>query len=133
MSSPRLRATATAAAIAAALGRPASRVDIDRRWAEADLGAAEGRTIVELEASDPELAARLARGEADIDWPGGETASSLAARVTSAWRDVLAAGRPVVVVSHSGPIRLALAIAGGVAPEAIDFPAPGESRRVEVS
>jgi broad specificity phosphatase PhoE len=133
VSSPRLRATATAAAIVAAVGRPAGTVDIDRRWAEADFGSVEGRSFAELEASFPDLAARLALGDTEIDWPDGETAAALAARVAVAWLDVIAADRPVVVVSHAGPIRIALALAARVSPEAVRLPAPGELRRVVVS
>ena len=40
------------------------------------------------------VAARLAAGEADIDWPGGETASALLARVTAAWEAILDTGQP---------------------------------------
>jgi len=122
-----------AIAIVAELGRPASTVDIDRRWAEADFGSVEGRSFAELEASFPDLAARLAGGETEIDWPGGETAAALAARVAVAWLDVIRADRPVVVVSHAGPIRIALALAARVSPEAVRLPAPGELRRVAVS
>ena len=73
----------------AALGRPRRRsptrpvrpgVEIDPRWREADVGIAEGRTFDELAAIAPDVAAALAGGELAIDWPGGETHASLAAR-----------------------------------------------------
>ena len=133
MSSPRVRATATAAAIVAALGRPATSIDLDERWAEADCGLAEGRTFAELEASIPDLAAALARGATEIDWPGGETAAALVKRVTAAWREVTQASRPVVIVSHAGPLRIALALASGVSVDTVAFLAPGEARRIELS
>ena len=40
--------------------------------------------------SSPELAARLAAGDTDIDWPGGETAAALDDRVREAWAALLA-------------------------------------------
>jgi probable phosphoglycerate mutase len=128
VSSPLRRATETAEAIASALGRPGSDVELDPRWAEVDVGVAAGRTFDELAADEPDLAARLAAGETAIDWPGGETDAAFTARVAAAWSDLLAAGRPTVVVSHAGPIRLALALAAGVPPATVSFPAPGEAR-----
>ena len=41
----------------------------------------------------PDLARALADGDAEIDWPGGETAASLAERVASAWDALSRLGR----------------------------------------
>lgn len=123
VASPLLRARQTASAIAAAIGIDG--FTIDDRWAETDFGVAEGLTFDELEANQPAIALRVARGDALIDWPGGETAEALRTRVEAAWRDL--AGRPgtFVVVSHGGPLRLAIALATDVDPAEVVMPAPG--------
>lgn len=119
-SSPR-RARSTAAPIATALGVQPT---VDPRWAETDFGRFEGRTWAELEVEDPPLAARLAAGETDIDWPDGEPAATFHARVAAALADVLADGRPTVVVAHGGPIRLAVALVTGRPPATVTLPPP---------
>ena len=91
VTSPARRARQTAAAIAAAAG--VDGIEVDERWQEADFGIAEGRTFDELAALDPAIAAALAGGATDIDWPGGETAADLAARVAAAWADLGARAR----------------------------------------
>jgi broad specificity phosphatase PhoE len=112
VSSPSRRALATATAIAAAAGLEP--VEIDPRWSEADMGIAEGRTFAELERMAPGLALALAGGDAAIDWPGGETSASLAGRVEAAWHALRDADLDAVVVSHGGPLRIAMALALGV-------------------
>jgi len=128
VASPRRRAIETLAALARALGRDQGSVEIDGRWAEVDFGIAEGRTFDELAALRPDLAERLAAGDTTIDWPGGGTAAELTARVTRAWQDLVADGRPALIVAHAGPIRAALAIATGTWPADVAIPAPGEVR-----
>ena len=118
VSSPSLRALRTATAIAAAAGL--GPVETDPRWLEADLGTAEGRTFVELERMAPGLARALADGDSAIDWPGGETSASLANRVGSAWAALRDADRDAVVVSHGGPLRIAMALALGVPASTLD-------------
>ena len=108
VSSPSRRAVATATAIVEAAHLPG--VELDARWREADVGIAEGRTFDELSAIAPDVAAALARGDLEIDWPGGETHSSLVARVADAWADLVAVGRPAVVVTHAGPFMHARAL-----------------------
>ena len=131
VSSPSRRAVATASAIVDAGRLPG--VELDPRWREADVGVAEGRTFEELELIAPGVAAALASGELEIDWPGGETSASLALRVADAWRDVIGTGRPTVVVTHAGPFMHACAIADGRGPSRADLIEPAGFRRVEVA
>jgi broad specificity phosphatase PhoE len=130
ISSPARRARQTARAIARLV--PGVRVELDERWSEADVGIAEGLTFDALAALEPTVAERLARGDADIDWPGGESASSLAERVWSAMRELDArdASSPTVVVSHAGPLRLAIALALDVPITRVAFLEPGGVLRV---
>ena len=121
VTSPMARALATARPIAAVLG---VEPEVDERWAETDFGRFEGRTWAELEAADPALAAHLASGDTEIDWPGGETAAAFRARVAAALAAVLADARPTVVVAHAGPIRLAIALAAGTAAASVALPPP---------
>jgi len=130
VASPSLRAQATASAIAEAA--VIDSVTLDDRWREADFGIAEGLIFEGLARVAPDLARRLADGEADIDWPGGERAADLADRVAAAWRELVEGG-DVVVVSHAGPIRIAIGLATGLRPHAVDLPAPGSVIRVPSS
>jgi broad specificity phosphatase PhoE len=130
VSSPSRRAVATASAVVDAGRLPG--VELDPRWREADVGVAEGRTFDELEAIAPVVAGELVRGELEIDWPGGETSASLAARVAEAWADVIGTGRPTVVVTHAGPFMHACAIAQGRGLSREDLIEPAGIRRIEV-
>lgn len=130
VASPSLRARATAQAIAFAAG--VGRVEVDARWCEADLGVAEGRTFDELATIDPALAAALAAGGHAIDWPGGETNSSLVRRVAAAWDALVERGRPAVVVTHAGPLMHAHAIARRRALSPDDLVAPAAFVRITV-
>jgi broad specificity phosphatase PhoE len=131
VSSPSRRATATAAAIVETAGL--TNVEIDDRWREADLGIAEGRTFDDLSAIAPDLATALAAGELAIDWPAGETHTALADRVAAAWADLVADGRPTVVVTHAGPFMHARAIAGRRPISPDDLVAPAVAHRMEVA
>lgn len=123
VSSPLLRARLTASAIAAAIG--SGGFAVDDRWAETDFGEVEGLTYDELETVQPAIASRLARGDATVDWPGGETARALHARVEAAWRDLTALPGSSVVVSHGGPLRIAIVLATGVDQAEVEVPSPG--------
>jgi probable phosphoglycerate mutase len=128
VSSPAGRARQTARAIAQVM--PGAAVEIDDRWAEADVGIAEGLSFDELGVIAPDLAARLANGEAAIDWPGGESADALAERVSAAWRDLLHGTLPTIVVSHAGPLRVAAALAADAATADVPFLEPGAFLRL---
>jgi broad specificity phosphatase PhoE len=129
VSSPSRRAVATAMAIADVADLPG--VEIDDRWREADVGIAEGRTFDELAAIAPALAARLAGGDMAVDWPDGETHASLAERVSAAWTDLVADGRPVVVVTHAGPLVHARALAEDRPHSSDDLVGPATAIRLE--
>jgi broad specificity phosphatase PhoE len=129
VSSPRRRAVETATAIAAALGdRP---IEVDDRWAETDFGIAEGLRFDQLAVVVPEIAARLLAGDVEIDWPGGEATATLRARIAAAWDDLVRG--PVattVVVTHGGPIRVAVGLATGDQVIAVPVPRPGGITRL---
>jgi ribonuclease H / adenosylcobalamin/alpha-ribazole phosphatase len=103
VASPAARARATALAIAGRVEAPLVVLD---DLVEVDVGRAEGLTWADLEAREPELAAAIAAGEA-FDWPGGEARAEVAARAQRAAASLasIAAGRPVVVVSHGAFLR----------------------------
>ncbi len=130
VSSPSIRALATAEAIASAAG--VGRVEVDDRWREADLGTVEGRTFDELATYHPDLASALAAGDLAIDWPGGETRRSLALRVGAAWAALVGRARSAVVVTHAGPLLHAHAIALGRPLSPDDLLAPAAFVRVPV-
>ena len=129
VSSPSRRAVATAMAIAEAADLHG--VEIDDRWREADVGMADGRTFDELAAIAPALAARLADGDVAIDWPDGETHASVAERVSPAWTDLVADGRPAVIVTHAGPLMHAQALAEDRPPSSVHLVAPATAIRLE--
>ena len=131
VSSPLLRARQTASAIALAIG--SNGFEVDDRWAETDFGTAEGLTYDELEAVQPAIASRLAQGDVVIDWPGGETAAALRERVEAAWRGITAQPGTWVVVSHGGPLRIAIALATDADPAEVSVPAPGTVWRLRPS
>lgn len=101
---------------AASTGRAIRRdVSIDQRWIEFDYGEYDGLPIDELPASmwdDWHL-------DTSYSPPGGESLLDVDARVRAACEELapLAAERDVVVVSHVGPIKSAVAWALGVGVE----------------
>lgn len=130
LTSPSRRARQTAAVVAAAAG--IVDIEVDEQWHEADIGIAEGRTFDELAALEPDLAHALASGATAVDWPGGETAAELEARVTAAWLALVARARPAAVVSHAGALRQAEALARSLPVGAVAWLEPATSVRVEV-
>jgi broad specificity phosphatase PhoE len=109
-----LRARRTADAIGRALGLP---VQIDPALREFDLGAWEGRTFAELEATE-----RLSkRWEADLHFapPGGESPSLFQRRIVTVFERLVAVhpDQTVLVVTHGGVIRNLLGIWIGNGPD----------------
>lgn len=127
VSSPLRRARQTADAILEAL--PGADLRVDDRWSEVDFGDIEGLTYEDLSRALPDLAAWLATGLFGVDWPGGESEIAFAARVTGAFHDVAHGDRPTIVVSHGGPLRLAIALATGLDPAEVTAPEPGQAWR----
>jgi alpha-ribazole phosphatase len=125
MVSPLSRTQRTAAAIAEQL-RAAGRAtppapEIEPAFIEQDFGEWQGRSYRELGAhgqGDP--AHRFWLAPATETPPGGESFADVVRRVGDALgaRSARHAGRDIVVVSHGGAIRAAVAHALGIAPEA---------------
>jgi alpha-ribazole phosphatase len=112
VASPRRRTREPAAALA---GERAVPLRLDDDWAELDFGRWDGRARAGIEA-EPGGGAALAAFYADPAAhtpPGGEPWEAFAARIGRALRTLLAVEGPVLVVTHAGPIRLALAMACG--------------------
>ncbi len=101
-SSPARRALETAAALAEALGVP---VEADDRLREVDFGSVEGRSFDELAREHPAIAAALLAGRDAVDWPGGERACDVTARLEDVARELAAAGGDEIAVAHGGSIR----------------------------
>ena len=127
VASPLRRARQTAEALLEAF--PGANLQIDDRWSEADFGDAEGLTYQEIGHNWPDLAGRLAAGSMTVDWPAGETATDFANRVSAAFDDVANDEVPTIVVSHGGPLRLAIALATGRDPGEVTAPEPGHAWR----
>jgi broad specificity phosphatase PhoE len=131
ITSPSLRARTTADEIVAAAGL--DRPTVDERWMEAHFGDVEGRSFEDVELAYPAISARILAADVAIDWPGGETIDAFVARVASACSELAAALLPdqVLVVSHAGPIRLALAMGGEPGGAAIAPPQPASVVRID--
>jgi len=106
LTSPLARAARLAEAIAAARGLVA---EPDPRLAEMDFGAWEGQLWNAIPRAQIDAwAADLLHARPH----GGESVAMLAARVATALAAAEAGPRPVLAVTHAGPIRAALARAG---------------------
>jgi len=105
------RAADTAAAVAATTGLVPV---VDPRLREPHFGLAEGRSVAELRAAEPELSVLFDEDPAAYVWPGAEPASTVAARGAAAVHDVVARDGAVdpapLVVAHSTLLRLVLCL-----------------------
>jgi ribonuclease H / adenosylcobalamin/alpha-ribazole phosphatase len=103
LTSPLIRASQTAQAVAAATGAPLS---LDDGLVETDFGAWEGLTFAEVMARWPEEMTAW-QASADAAPPGGESFAAVATRVSDALERLLTEhrGQTVVVVSHVTPIK----------------------------
>jgi broad specificity phosphatase PhoE len=87
-------------------------VQVDPRLREVDVGEWQGLTSAAVRERDPELLARMGRGEDVRRGRTGETVAELAARVRAALDDVIAQlspGRVAVVVCHGVAARAGVA------------------------
>ncbi|MEM9489534.1 MAG: histidine phosphatase family protein [Myxococcota bacterium] len=109
--SPRLRASATAALIASAVATSAGEPVVDERFAELDFGAIEGMTYERVAAEYPELYARWMATPTEVHFPDGECFADMAARVGAGSRELRQRhpGQAVAVVAHGGVARILLA------------------------
>lgn len=107
--SPVRRALETARPASLAAGRTLAVVQ-DLR--EVDFGVAEGHTLDELRARDPEMVRRFRDDPVRHPFPGAESPAAAAARSASALRELAAAhvGHSVLVVAHNTLLRLAMCV-----------------------
>ena len=100
------RASQTAKIVGDALGI-APRVD--DRFAESRRGSWEGRTLDEIEESEPEAWAAWKRAGPDFRFPGGgESLAEHQSRVLAAIEAVRNGPEPALVLAHGGTIRCAI-------------------------
>jgi probable phosphoglycerate mutase len=116
VSSPLSRALHSARIVCAELGVAQSRLTIDPRLKEASFGRWEGLTTLEVK----ERFRRERRQRKEDRWnfapPGGQSYAD----ISSAMQDFLAGmshGRPSLIVTHTGNIRVALRLLQGLEPE----------------
>jgi probable phosphoglycerate mutase len=104
-SSPLRRAVATLAPTAAATGLAPT---VEPRLRELDFGVAEGRTLDQIRADDPEVVAWFEADPAEYHFPDGEHPADAVARARAGLADLAAAdpGGRVLVVAHNTLIRL---------------------------
>ncbi|TDD69301.1 histidine phosphatase family protein [Jiangella aurantiaca] len=108
-----LRSQQTAAAVAAVTGLA---VHTDPRLRELDFGHAEGRTLAELRATDPDAAAAFVRDPVTHHLPGGEHPEAAADRAEQALREIAARhpDQQVLVVCHNTLMRLVVCRLTGI-------------------
>ena len=100
------RAAETARIVGQALGLEPR---LDDRFAESRRGSWEGRTLDEIEESEPEAWAAWKRGGAGFRFPGGgESLQEHQDRVLAGIAAVRAGPRPALIVAHGGTIRCAI-------------------------
>lgn len=105
--SPLIRARRTAELV-----QPAAPVTVDSRLREMSFGVWEGKSVAQLRAEGGETFAAAERLGLDFHPPGGESPRLTMERLTG-WAREVAAGEPVVAVTHKAAIRALLALATG--------------------
>jgi probable phosphoglycerate mutase len=82
---------------------------VDDRLAESQRGSWEGRTLDEIEESEPEAYAAWKTGGPGFRFPGGgESLAEHQSRVLAAVEAIRAGDQPALVVAHGGTIRCAI-------------------------
>ena len=107
MCSPLQRARQTAELV-----QPPAPVTVESRLREMSFGVWEGKSVAQLRAEGGETFAAAERLGLDFHPPGGESPRRTMERL-SAWAREVAAGEPVVAVTHKAAIRALLALATG--------------------
>jgi broad specificity phosphatase PhoE len=79
---------------------------VDPRLAETDRGRWETRTFADVIASEPEAWRAYREHPETFRFPGGESLAEQQHRVLACLRDVALDGRPALLVTHGGSIRL---------------------------
>ena len=125
--SPLGRARETIEAVVVEMGIPEGRVNVDVRLAEASFGRWEGMTTLEVKASFP-AERRLRKADRwNFDLHGGDSYAELARRMAGFLSD-LDPGRPALLVSHAGNIKvMAGMLAGMTREDAMAFPVPHDA------
>lgn len=115
VSSPLLRCSAFAEALAARQGLP---LRIESRFREIGFGEWEGCVPDELARRDPERYPRFRDDPLHFMPPGAEPVTEFVARIHAAWQDLLAhcVGKRVLVVCHAGVIRAVIGAVLGAPP-----------------
>jgi probable phosphoglycerate mutase len=116
--SPLRRACHTAEIVAAGLGFPADRIEIDARLAEIAFGQWEGLTFEEVERDHREAFERRKADRWNLRVPGGECFGDIARRVQP-WLRELGERGTVLAVSHGATSRVIRGLYGGLAIEII--------------
>lgn len=109
------RVTETAAPWLARVGLD---VRVDKQWREIDVGTWSGLTWAEVQAQDPRRYAAWRDGS-DVRRGGGETFAEFRVRTAAAMAALRGAGETVIVFTHGGSVRFAVAAA-------LDLPPMGE-------
>lgn len=109
ISSPLLRTTQTAQAIAAATGLP---IDYDEAWFECGFGLWDGLSIEEVKENFPGQYLEWVSSTSYAP-PGGESYDALGWRIDEALDNLVAKypGKRILVVTHNGAIKQALRLA----------------------
>lgn len=113
VSSHLVRARETAELILAGLGGSTCFV-VDPRLAETHRGDWEARTFKDIMAEEPEEWRRYREHPEAFRFPGGETLAEQQRRVLAALRDAALDGRPTLLVTHGGSMRLVRCFLNGV-------------------
>ncbi|MCA8944460.1 MAG: histidine phosphatase family protein [Planctomycetes bacterium] len=108
--SPLIRARQSAAILLESLQEPPAIVESEPSFRELDFGVFEGMTIDEIENADPAWFEEWQAGRA-TEFPGGDSIAGFRARVSAAFRDVIARhpDGDLLVVAHKGVLKNGLA------------------------
>ena len=107
VSSPLIRCADFARQLAERLDRP---LEVVPEFVELSFGIWEGRSVAEVNATDPVMLARFWRDPVAYPIPGGEPVAEFDRRVGQAWDALLERhrGRHLLLVAHGGVIRMVL-------------------------